>query len=57
MSELFLSSKEKETLRCKLSEMENKNGKDILIDTTDCEFSDCYRWDCPISCYCANSYK
>ena len=57
MSELFLSSKEKETLRCKLSEMEDKNGCDSSITVVNCEKNSCDEWDCFISCHCANSYK
>lgn len=55
MANLFLSSTEKTKLNHTLSSMEMMNGSNIYSSVCCASHDDCKRWDCSISCYCANS--
>lgn len=51
---LKLSNSEMSNLNLVLKKLETKNGTSIYSSESDSS-SDCKRWDCFISCYCANS--
>lgn len=55
MANLFLSSTEKTKLNMTLSLMETLNGNKVYNSICCTSHDDCKRWDCSISCYCANS--
>lgn len=57
MTNLFLSKTEKAALNHSVEALESKNGTVIYNSIYNASRDDCKRWDCSISCYCANSYR
>lgn len=54
LGSLNLNDSEMKNLDLLLKKLEKKNGTKVY-KSKNCSSSDCKRWDCGISCYCANS--
>ena len=58
MASLFFDNEEKKYLKQAIDKLEKENG--TVIYSKDCEnvySNSCDRWDCFVSCDCANSWK